>query len=182
MEDMPIEQKDGSKGLLYDGRFGDYAKKELPMIDVDDVKDQELRAALFRDYSFIASAYILEPCDISFKKTKNYGLGRDHLPKNIAVPFCKLADQLGCNPFLEYSSGYTMYNFKKINPKGELNFDNITSHRTFTGKIDEKNFMLVHTAMNAYSPKLVGLTVDIMAAVNAKDRKKFNILLKELEE
>lgn len=88
LSDMVMEQKDGSKGLLWDGRFAERVQRDLPLIDLSDVKDQELRAALFRDYTFLLSAYILEPCDISFRKTKNYGIGRDHLPKSIAVPVC----------------------------------------------------------------------------------------------
>jgi len=42
--------------------------------------------------------------------------------------------------------------------------------------------MLVHTAMNAYTPNLVSLTVDALKAVEAKDRKKFNEALTKLEE
>jgi len=34
----------------------------------------------------MASCYILEPCDINWRKTGQYGLGREVVPKNIAVP------------------------------------------------------------------------------------------------
>jgi hypothetical protein len=36
---MVIEQKSGSKGLLHDGRLGDAVKKNLPLIEVGDIKD-----------------------------------------------------------------------------------------------------------------------------------------------
>jgi indoleamine 2,3-dioxygenase len=56
-----------------------------------DVKEPALVTALFRDYTFLASAYLLEPCDINQRKNGNYGLGRDVLPKNIAVPLTQLS-------------------------------------------------------------------------------------------
>ena len=40
-----------------------------------DVTDPVLVTALFRDYSFLASAYLLEPCHITMSKTGKYGLG-----------------------------------------------------------------------------------------------------------
>jgi indoleamine 2,3-dioxygenase len=46
-----------------------------------DVKRPDLIGALFRDYTFICSAYILEPCDLNWRKSGEYGLGRDRLPK-----------------------------------------------------------------------------------------------------
>ena len=62
---MEIHQPDGSKGLLWGGDFGPTAKTDLPLIDMNDVKDPALVSALFRDYTFLASAYLLEPCDIN---------------------------------------------------------------------------------------------------------------------
>lgn len=62
---MEIEQPNGGKGLLWSGDFGKSVDTELPYIDMTDVKDPALVAALFRDYTFLASAYLLEPCDIN---------------------------------------------------------------------------------------------------------------------
>jgi indoleamine 2,3-dioxygenase len=81
LDAMTIEQPNGKKGLLWTGDFGKAVEKELPLIDVSDVKDPVLLSALFRDYAYIASSYLLEPCDIEFRKSKSYGLARDILPK-----------------------------------------------------------------------------------------------------
>lgn len=53
---------------------------------MSDVKDYELANALFRDYTYICSAYILEPCDLNWRKSGEYGLGRPRLPKQVAIP------------------------------------------------------------------------------------------------
>jgi indoleamine 2,3-dioxygenase len=62
--------------------------------------------ALFRDYTFLASSYLLEPCDIMYRKKKDYGLGRDILPKNIAIPLTIVANKLNAFPFMEYALSY----------------------------------------------------------------------------
>ena len=51
-----------------------------------DKNDYRLNAALFRDYSMLTSAYLLEGCHQNYLKTKNYGIGMDHVPEKLAVP------------------------------------------------------------------------------------------------
>lgn len=115
---MTLVQPDGSRGLLAEGTFGQAVIAELcdsaetlktsNAIDAAIVdNDQSLLSALFRDYSFLTSAYLLEPVDLHYKQTGEYCSGRDILPAPIAVPFKKLADALGhfpsvhhcCQPF-----------------------------------------------------------------------------------
>jgi indoleamine 2,3-dioxygenase len=62
---MPIKKLDGSPGLLANCNLGPSVLKELP--DLTDAiekyrDDLPLINALYRDYSFLASAYLLEPC------------------------------------------------------------------------------------------------------------------------
>lgn len=94
LERMPIKTVDGTPGLLAHGTFGETVLRELP--DLSDVIDKHsanltLMGALYRDYSFLASAYLLEPCHERFVKGETYGLGRQTLPRNIAVPIAKVA-------------------------------------------------------------------------------------------
>jgi hypothetical protein len=49
-------------------------------------------SALFRDYAFLTSAYVLEPVDVEFRRTGAYSTGRNVLPRELAVPMKKLAD------------------------------------------------------------------------------------------
>jgi indoleamine 2,3-dioxygenase len=108
LDDMPIVKNDGSPGLLARYQLGPVIDSgALPdltshmddlRVDVDDgtEKQYDLEAitALFRDYSFLASAYLLEPCWESWSKNNSagYGLGRAVLPRCIAAPLVKAAD------------------------------------------------------------------------------------------
>jgi indoleamine 2,3-dioxygenase len=91
---MPIKTLDGSPGLLATGSFGDAVHNELPDLS-DAVKrhayDQVLMTALYRDYSFVASAYLLEPCHEHFIRDGTYGLARNKLPSNVAIPLNTVA-------------------------------------------------------------------------------------------
>lgn len=127
LQRMPIRCRDGSPGLLAHGQFGDAVMSELPVYNVDDIQDNQLlsgtgrnamlqdelspvsliilffdiQLALFRDYTFAASAYLLEPCDIMYRSKDDYGLGRQILPKNIAVPLVKVSEKIHSKPFME---------------------------------------------------------------------------------
>jgi indoleamine 2,3-dioxygenase len=113
LDDMPIVKADGTPGLLAKFQLG-------PLIDSgilpdltrhigDDLRveaaaaaategqvtyDLEAVTALFRDYSFLASSYLLEPCWETWSKDHDagYGLGRAVLPQCIAAPLVKAAD------------------------------------------------------------------------------------------
>lgn len=71
-------------------------------------------AALYRDYTFIASSYLLEPCDMKYRKDGDYGLGRDRLPANVAVPLVHVANKINAKPFMEYALSYALYNYKMV--------------------------------------------------------------------
>lgn len=62
---MPVKTADGSPGLLSIGTLGETVDKELPDLTTainKHASNLPLMNALYRDYSFLASAYLLEPC------------------------------------------------------------------------------------------------------------------------
>ena len=81
--------------------------------------------ALFRDYTFAASAYLLEPCDIMQKTRGTYGLGRPMLPKSLAVPLQVISDKIKAKPFMEYAQSYALYNYKRVDSSKPLDYDNL---------------------------------------------------------
>lgn len=92
---MPIKTALGEPGLLAKGTLGDTVLKELPDLStaIDLHRDDlPLMNALYRDYSFLASAYLLEPCHHENLRSGSYGLGRDKLPRHIALPITKVAE------------------------------------------------------------------------------------------
>jgi indoleamine 2,3-dioxygenase len=95
LQRMPVKKLSGEPGLLADFTFGDTVLKELPDLtgEVEKYRDDlVIMNALYRDYSFLASAYLLEPCHERFLKGEPYGLGRQSLPRSIALPIVKVAD------------------------------------------------------------------------------------------
>jgi indoleamine 2,3-dioxygenase len=96
LDRMPVVREDGTPGLLAKYELGPVVETELPdltdevdkLVTADGSPDLYTVAAVFRDYSFLASAYLLEPCWENWCKApeNGYGLGRDKLPKAVARP------------------------------------------------------------------------------------------------
>lgn len=112
LNDIPIQKLDGTPGLLATFELGPLIDNGgLPDLtsEIDnlvvpgtDKKDMAAITAAFRDYSFIASSYLLEPCWEHYSKSDDggYGLGRQTLPKCIAGPLVKCAEMYVTFPFL----------------------------------------------------------------------------------
>ena len=110
LRDMPWVKKDGTPGLLQQYKFGD-ASKSIPDFtkEIESIRDTALLSALFRDYTFWASSYLLEPCHhnmLAAGDSHSFGQGRQVLPLNIASPLLLLAEKLGAKPFMEYALSY----------------------------------------------------------------------------
>ena len=130
--------------------------------------------ALFRSYSFLASAYLLEPSYQQFKIDGKYGKARNVLPKNIAMPFCKVADKLDVFAWLDYHYAYSLGNYRKLDASGDLNWENITMCNKFSGQADEVGFIMLHVDINRYSADLVG---SVMQTLQALDNGEKNVAL-----
>lgn len=95
LQRMPVKTLSGEPGLLASGKLGPVVDNEFPDLadEMDKYKDDlPMMNALYRDYSFLASAYLLEPCHERFVRGEEYGLGRQTLPKNIARPIARCAE------------------------------------------------------------------------------------------
>ncbi|KIS68147.1 uncharacterized protein UMAG_03728 [Mycosarcoma maydis] len=174
-------------GLLGNGEFGDAVLDELKPDGVEakavdaaiEAGDSHLLAALFRDYCFATSAYLLEPVDRAFRETGFYTQGRSVLPRQLAVPLKKLADKLGHFPYMEYASSYALVNYLCKDPHfqgnaGKYSFDNMELIRSFEDASgSERGFILVHVEMVSYTGKLVSATEDALRACNKRDVKAF---------
>lgn len=101
LDRLPVVKADGTPGLLATYELGPAVEAELPdltaevdkLVTADGSPDLYAVTAVFRDYSFLASSYLLEPCWENWTKNpeNGYGLGRDFLPRAVACPMYRCA-------------------------------------------------------------------------------------------
>lgn len=187
LDRMPIKTLSGEPGLLATFSFGDTVLKELPNLtdEVEKYKeDLVLMNALYRDYSFLASAYLFEPCHERFMRGEEYGLGRQSLPRCIALPIVKVAEIVGFKPFMEYAGSYALFNYRLEEPEKGLDYDNLRLIRAFEHGLDptssEAGFVLVHIAMVKESGPLIEGAVEMLQGSTGRDRERFNEGLRTL--
>jgi len=127
--------------------------------DASALTDAQARMATVH-YTFMVQSYIWgeESCT-------------DRLPACLAVPMVSLADRLGQQPLLTYSS-YVLHNWALIDPAKPFDLDNIQMLQNFLAGQDEAWFVLVHVAIEACAGGVLSRFADIQAAVQAGDAAK----------
>ncbi|KAJ9618806.1 hypothetical protein H2204_012938 [Knufia peltigerae] len=181
LDEMPIMKADGTPGLVAKFQLGPLIESgKLPDLTscIDDLRvskdeyDLEAITALFRDYSFLASAYLLEPCWESWSKDNNagYGLGRHVLPRCIASPLVKAADILDIPPFMSYAASYALYNYHLVDSGlGAGVYENLRLIRAFEHGLDPKSseagFILTHVHMVQETGPLIQGATDLLSTI-----------------
>lgn len=149
-------------GWITSGRCQTFMKA-LPEIDMDkhlpNLSDAQVRMLMVH-YSFIVQACVWGEKDAA-----------QVLPRNLAVPYCKLSDRIGQFPLLPYSS-YTLDNWGKLDPKGPITLDNIYVIQNFYGGADENWFIMVHIEIEAKAGAALAAIPDLIEAIDAKDAAK----------
>jgi len=137
--------------------------------EVDKETDIFIIQALYRSYSFLASAYIIEPSYIHFKTKGEYGKAREILPRQIAVPYCKVSEKLGAFPWLDYYYAYSFCNTIKINKQGSFHWKNLKPAVSFVNTDDEIGFIMMHIYINENSNKLIQSIYDSLKHISNND-------------
>lgn len=140
--------------LIADIPFFDKEIANLPELNVDKETDPFVIQALFRAYCFISSAYLLAPAQRD-KKDGIYGKARNELPAQLAAPLDYVANKLGVSPWLEYHYAYSLGNYIKKDPQGDLHWQNLDMACSFTRTKDEIGFIMNHVYINEVTPDLV---------------------------
>lgn len=147
-------------GFMTSGRCRKFLDA-LPEIDMDAhlqaLDDAHLRMLMVH-YSFIVQAYVWGEETAALR-----------LPRNLAVPYCKLSAAIGQFPLLPYSS-YTLDNWRKLDPAGGVTLDNIATIQNFYGGVDENWFILVHVEIEAKAGRALAAIPALLDAVDAQDR------------
>jgi len=122
--------------------------------------------ALFRAYSFLTSAYLLQPAHLHYINTGNYGKARESLPSNISIPYVYLANKLEVFPWFDYAYTYALGNYVKIDKKKGLHWKNLQMACKFTNTDDEIGFIMIHVYINEVSNKLIESIINSFDAIN----------------
>lgn len=163
----------------------------MDVINKVDKDDARLNASLFRDFSFLSSAYLLEPCHNQYLIDGSYGVGETFMPRKLAVPMQVLADRIHYHkPLLEYGYGYGLNNWKFLNdpnpevlqynnddilpPKGMALKDHVSAVRLFNGCTDENGFILVHVAIITQTYRQIQSYDDMFEGAKKGDREQCN--------
>lgn len=110
--------------------------------------------ALYRAYTFVTSAYLLEP-SYSTQTNGKYGVGRNVLPCQLTQPLEWVSSKLDVYPWLDYHYAYSLGNYVKKDPNGGLEYTNLDMACCFSGTSDETGFIMVHVDINSHSSKLI---------------------------
>jgi indoleamine 2,3-dioxygenase len=142
---------------------------------IDAVKAEEdvrVIQALFRGYSFLASAFTLESSFQHYRETGNYGKARNVLPPQVAQPFVAVSEKLDVYPWLDYHYAYSLGNFKKKDESLGLEWTNLAMCVRFSGQPDEVGFIMLHVDINQHSADLVGSVMKALEAVAHGETEK----------
>lgn len=174
LDKMPVQLGENQFGYL------NYPNKIVEAVDllpnyIDAVRlenDVQVLQALFRGYSFLASAYTLEPSFQHYRETGNYGKARNILPAQIAQPFVAVAEKMEVYPWLDYHYAYSLGNFKKKDDAAGLAWTNLEMCVRFSGQPDEVGFIMLHVDINQHSADLVGSVMQTLEGVAYGDIQK----------
>ena len=126
--------------VLPSGAIRAFLRSHLPeaadLPDAAGLSDVQARMATVH-YAFMVQAYIW-----------GEAVPSERIPACLAVPIVALADRLGQQPLLTYSS-YVLDNWALIDPTKPIALDNIRMIQNFLGGMDEAWFVLVHVAIEA---------------------------------
>ena len=90
------------------------------------------------------------------------------LPAGVAVPWSQVARILGRPPVLSYAS-YILNNWRRLDPKDNIELGNIGVLQNFFGGLDEEWFILVHVDIEAKAGATLQAAVQAQQSVDRDD-------------
>ena len=146
--------------VMPSGEVRAFLKANLPdpraLADVSTLTREQIRMATVH-YSFMVQAWVWGQPQVD-----------NRIPACIAVPMVALADALGQQPLLTYST-YVLDNWTLIDPAKPLALDNIRMIQNFLAGMDEAWFVLVHVAIEAQAGEALARFEDVCEAVQHDD-------------
>jgi len=182
IDKLHVFQEEGNKGVL--GISDEIVVQVRFIPDYSGIIEKEtdvfVLQALYRAYTFVTSGFTLEQAYQEFLQSGNYGVARQMLPKNIAKPLVLVSNKLDVYPWLDYHYSYSLGNYVKKDPMGDLHWKNLDMACKFTGTSDEIGFIMVHVYINEVTPNLVGSVMDYGQSKDVKSLRICGAVMQEM--
>ena len=101
------------------------------------------------------------------------------IPRNIAVPLCRIADALEQFPLLPYSA-YVIDNYSRFDKSGPITLENIYMMQHFSSGLDESWFKMIHVQIEAEAGQALAAIPDILAGAANEDEQAVLAGLKDV--
>ncbi|KAM4836786.1 indoleamine 2,3-dioxygenase 1 [Thomomys bottae] len=137
------------------------------MLNADGLQGHKCQRLAHLALSCITMAYVWGRGDGDVKKV---------LPRNIAVPYCKLSKKLDLPPILVYAD-CVLANWKKKDPSGPMTYENMDTLFAFPGGDCSKGFFLVSLLVEIAASPAIQEIPKIVKAVRCKDQEALKVAL-----
>lgn len=128
---------------------------DMPLLEIDELRNDAQRRRAFLILSFLAHAYVWGETRIS-----------TYIPASIAVPWDAVASELEVKPICTHAS-LCLWNWRPLFANEPLSLKNLATQHTFTGSVDESWFYLVSTAMEARGAPTLPIILQAIRAARA---------------
>ncbi len=165
---------EGEKGILSRPNEIETRVASLPDYSelISQTTDVFIWQALYRAYTFVASAYTLELSYQEMVKSGNYGKARRFIPPQVSKPLVLVSEKLDVYPWLDYHYAYSLGNYVKKDPSGTLHWRNLEMACRFSGTPDETGFIMLHVYINELGPALMDSVMAVGKGVDLKAHLK----------
>lgn len=130
----------------------------LSAYDISNLVDSRAIERAFQIYAYFASAYVYATGETPAK----------HIPAGVAVPLVQLAEKVKRPPILSYAP-YTLANWRKIDPDGEIVIENLELLHKFIHKRDATWFTLIHVEIEAKAAPAISAIREIEEAITQEN-------------
>ncbi|XP_045677691.1 indoleamine 2,3-dioxygenase 1 isoform X1 [Phyllostomus hastatus] len=134
--------------------------EKLPPISIDGLSGHRQQRLARLVLGYITMAYVWYKGDEDVRKV---------LPSNIAIPYCALSEKLGLPPILLYAD-CVLANWKKIDPKGPMSYENMDVLFSFPGGDCTKAFFLTSLLVEIEAAKAIKNIPSMYKALEDKDQ------------
>lgn len=162
----------------------------LPILSTDLLLTEPEWRRAYSVLGFIAHAYVWggdRPADVSLDcldpaSECKANVSMQIVPPPVSVPFLKICQHLELPPVATYA-GVCLWNWRPLfNDEPMDSLDNLATHMTFTGALDESWFYLVSVAIEARAGPIVPMMLEAIAAARQNNSGTVAMCLRSFAE